>query len=100
MAIMTHAKFDSNRWMLTLIFDVWASEPPPRPGDRLKRPDLTGLRRKTKVWPSHPVNEKYLSFEAPWVCCSPDATIRSSSYLLGLFWYDLHFGSRKIANIL
>ena len=28
MAIMTHAKFHFNRLMLTLIFGIWASEPP------------------------------------------------------------------------
>ena len=44
MAMMTHAKFHSNRLMLTLIFGIWASEPP-GPGDRLKRPGLIGLRR-------------------------------------------------------
>ena len=31
MNIMIHAKFHFNRLMLTLIFGVWASEPPPRP---------------------------------------------------------------------
>ena len=30
MAIMTHAKFHFNWLMLTLIFGIWASEPPPR----------------------------------------------------------------------
>ena len=29
MAIMTHAKFHFNWLMLTLIFGIWASEPPP-----------------------------------------------------------------------
>ena len=29
MAIMTHAKFRFNWLMLTLIFGIWASEPPP-----------------------------------------------------------------------
>ena len=43
MAIMTHAKFDFNWLMLTLIFGIWASEPPPGPGERLKRPGLIGL---------------------------------------------------------
>ena len=28
MAIMTHTKFDFNWLMLTLIFGIWASEPP------------------------------------------------------------------------
>ena len=32
MDIMTHAKFYFNRLMLTLIFAIWASEPPPPPG--------------------------------------------------------------------
>ena len=45
MDIMTHAKFYFNRLMLTLIFAIRASEPPPpRPGERLKRPGLIGLR--------------------------------------------------------
>ena len=44
MAIMTHAKFHFNWSMLTLIFGIWASEPPPGPGERLKRPGLIGLR--------------------------------------------------------
>ena len=43
MAIMTHAKFHFNWLMLTLIFGIWASEPPPGPGERLKRPGLIGL---------------------------------------------------------
>ena len=43
MEIMTHAKFHFNRLMLTLIFGVWASEPPLGPGERLKRPGLIGL---------------------------------------------------------
>ena len=28
---MTHAKFNFNQLMLTLIFGIWASEPPPPP---------------------------------------------------------------------
>ena len=43
MAIMTHAKCHFNWLMLTSIFSIWASEPPPGPGDRLKRPGLIGL---------------------------------------------------------
>ena len=43
MDIMTHARFHFNRLMLTLIFGVWASEPPLGPGERLKRPGLIGL---------------------------------------------------------
>ena len=39
---MTHAKFNSNRLMLTLIFRIRVSEPP-WPGEGLKRPDLIGL---------------------------------------------------------
>ena len=42
--IMAHAKFYFNRLMLTLIFGIWASEPPPGPGERLKRPGLIGLK--------------------------------------------------------
>ena len=45
MAIMTHATFHFNWLMLTLIFGIWASEPPPGPGERLKRPGLIGLIR-------------------------------------------------------
>ena len=44
MDIMTHAKFYFNRLMLTLIFAIRASEPPPGPGERLKRPGLIGLK--------------------------------------------------------
>ena len=44
MAIITHAKFHFNRLMLTLIFGIWASEPP-RPAERLKRPGLAGLKQ-------------------------------------------------------
>ena len=46
MAIMTHAKFHFNWLMLTLIFGIWASEPPLGPGERLKRPGLIGLSQK------------------------------------------------------
>ena len=45
MVIMTHAKFNFNRLMLILIFEIWASESP-GPGERLKRPGLIGLMRK------------------------------------------------------
>ena len=47
MDIMTHAKFNFNQLMLTLIFGIWASEPPPPPGpgERLKRPGLIGLKK-------------------------------------------------------
>ena len=44
MDIMTHAKFYFNRPMLTLIFAIWASQPP-GPGERLKRPGLIGLKQ-------------------------------------------------------
>ena len=44
MDIMTHAKSNFSQLMLTLIFGIWASEPPPfGPGERLKRPGLIGL---------------------------------------------------------
>ena len=43
MAIMILAKFHFNWLMLTLIFGIWASEPP-GPGERLKRPGLIGLK--------------------------------------------------------
>ena len=45
MAIMTSTKFRSNRLMLTLIFGIRVSEA--RPGDRLKRPGLIGLRHES-----------------------------------------------------
>ena len=43
MDIMTPAKFHFNWLMLTLMFGIRASEPPLRPGERLKRPGLIGL---------------------------------------------------------
>ena len=46
MDIMTHAKFHLNWLMLTLIFGIRSSEPPPPPlglAKRLKRPGLIGL---------------------------------------------------------
>ena len=75
--ILTRAKFHFNQLMLTLIFGVWASEPPPpplEPGERLKRPGLIGLNirnccyshrhtgllsQQTKVdcWPSKGMGE-------------------------------------------
>ena len=45
MDIMTHTKFYFNRLMLTLIFAIWASEPPLGPGERRKRPGLIGLKK-------------------------------------------------------
>ena len=48
---MTHAKFHFYRLMLTLIIGIRASEPPPLgPGERLKRPGLTGLTRKPRYF--------------------------------------------------
>ena len=35
--------------MLTLIFGIRASEPPPGPGERLKRPGLIGLNDVIKM---------------------------------------------------
>ena len=43
MDIMTHAKFHFNQLMLTLIFGVWASEPPPRAWQTTKKAGLVGL---------------------------------------------------------
>ena len=52
MAIITHAEFHFNRLMLTLIFGIWASEPPsPGPGKRLKRAGLIGLNSIDHCWP-------------------------------------------------
>ena len=53
MVIMTHAKFYSNWLMLTLIFGIWASEPP-GPGERLKRPGLIGLNCSLEALCRHP----------------------------------------------
>ena len=50
MDIMTHAKFYFNRLMLTLIFAIRASEPPPGPGERLKRPGLIGLKMESRKY--------------------------------------------------
>ena len=55
MDIMIHAKFYFNRPMLTLIFAIWASEPPPGPGERLKRPGLIGLNVVTTAYIPHAV---------------------------------------------
>ena len=48
MAIMTHAKFDFNWLMLTLIFGIWASEPPPRDWRTTEKagPDRVNAARK------------------------------------------------------
>ena len=43
MVIITHSKFDFSQFILTLIFGIQASEPPVRPGERLKRPGLIEL---------------------------------------------------------
>ena len=45
MAIMTHTKFHFNRLMLTLIFRIWASEPPHAWGTTGKA-GLIGLKSK------------------------------------------------------
>ena len=50
MDIVTHAKFNFNQLMLTLIFGIRASEPPPRPGERLKRPGLIGVNYDSTNW--------------------------------------------------
>ena len=59
MDIMTHAKFYFNQLMLTLIFGIWASEPPIGPGKRLKRPGLIGLKWVEWVW-------LFLEYLDPW----------------------------------
>ena len=50
MDIMTRAKFHFSWLMLTLIFDIWASELPLGPGERLKRPGLKGLKRHSPAF--------------------------------------------------
>ena len=51
MIIMTRAKFHVNRVMLSLIFGIWASEPPGGggAGERLKKPGLIGLNFNIRV---------------------------------------------------
>ena len=44
MAAIALAKVHLSRLMVTLIFGIWASEPFPRPGKKLRRLDLIGLR--------------------------------------------------------
>ena len=47
MVIMSHAKFHFNGLMLSLIFGIRASKPPPPgPYERLKRPGLIGLKEE------------------------------------------------------
>ena len=60
MDIMTRAKFHFNRLMLTLIFGVWASDPPLVPGERLKRPGLIGLMQIKQVpqFPSKRISDE------------------------------------------
>ena len=43
MVVLTHGKFHFNRVMVTLIFGIRASDPP-GPGERMKKPDLIGLK--------------------------------------------------------
>ena len=65
---MTHAKFHFNQLMLTLIFGIRASEPPPppsRPGERLKRPGLIRLSCVPTTTSSVPTN----------TCCMPTDTV-------------------------
>ena len=67
MDIMTRAKFHFNRLMLSLIFGVWASEPPPLgPGERLKRPGLIGLKRVNRIWTGRFANLKRLGGGGEW----------------------------------
>ena len=47
MFVMTHAKFDFNRLILTLIFGIWASEPLPS-----QRTEMAGPDR------AHPISSK------------------------------------------
>ena len=46
MDIMTHAKFYFNQLMLTLIFGIWASEPPLRAWQTIEKagPDRVNLQ--------------------------------------------------------
>ena len=66
MAILTHAKFHLNRLMVTLIFGILASEPPPGPGERLKRPGLTGLMNGPSFSPYKPLQNDH--FERSVIC--------------------------------
>ena len=60
MDIITHAKFYFNRLMLTLIFAIRASEPPPGPGERLKRPGLIGLKKTRQRYELQLVRQAHL----------------------------------------
>ena len=71
---MTHAKFNFNQLMLTLIFGIRASKPPPPPlgpGERLKRPGLIGLNIFPTLQPFSTIrNVKQLKG-----CSNEDATV-------------------------
>ena len=43
---MTHAKFNFNQLMLTLIFGIWASEPLPRARRTTEKAGFDGVKRK------------------------------------------------------
>ena len=92
MVIMTHAKFHFHRLMLTLIFGIRASEPPPPgPGERQKRPGLIGLKStflnaespcsSVAEWLRRRVSARGI-FMSAWVRI-PDG---SFTYLLELAW--------------
>ena len=74
MAIMTHAKFHFNRLMLTLSFDIWASESPQawrtteKPGsDRVKN-DLRNVQGR--------VYFKFYSGQSGFLCAPTDEKAR------------------------
>ena len=69
MAIMTHAKFDFNGLILTLIFAIWASEPPsPRAWRTTEKagPDRVKVVRSTVILCGFVYVESSCSGNSPW----------------------------------
>ena len=87
MAIMTHAKFHFNWLMLTLIFGIWASEPP-GPGERLKRPGLIGLMHHLQHSSATQYTTFLLHFCGFGLCINEQfnlSILGTYTYKLGLF---------------